>query len=97
MMPTGMVGRRQMTRTADHDDTALSLLGRVLGVAFLAVGVTLVFMFAAAAAVVVGLMIAGASLTMRFAPRPATVRSDLLEARRTPAGWVVETRTRRPS
>lgn len=86
-----------MTRTADHDDTAFSLLGRVLGVGFLAVGVTLALMFAAAAAVVIGLMIVGASLAMRLAPRPAAVRAETLEARRTPAGWVVETRTRRPS
>lgn len=84
-----------MPTTADADENMLSLLGRVLGVAALAVGVTLALMFAAAAALVIGVMIMGASLAIRFAPRPAPVRAETLEARRTPAGWVVETRTRR--
>jgi hypothetical protein len=66
-------------------------------VAVLGVGVALALAFAAAAAVVIGLMITGAALALRFQHQPARVRNDALEARRTPNGWVVETRTRRSS
>lgn len=86
-----------MPTTADAHDTALGLFLRVLGVVILAAGVALVLAFAAAAAVVLGLMIAGAAIALRFAPQPARVGSETLEARHTPTGWVVETRTRRPS
>ena len=87
-----------MPTTADAPhDTTLAFLARVAGVAVLAAGVALALAFAAAAAVVIGLMIAGAAIALRFTPQPARVRAETLEARRTPAGWVVETRTRRPS
>jgi hypothetical protein len=45
-------------------------------------------------------MIAGAALAIRFWPRrtPKTQGADgILEARRTPSGWVVETAARRQS
>jgi hypothetical protein len=46
---------------------------------------------------VVGLMILGAAIAMRFMPRRkrASGGPEVLEARRTPAGWVVETATQR--
>lgn len=87
-----------MPTTAAHDPSnALTLLLRVVGVAILAVGVALVIAFAAAAAMVIGLIVAGAAVALRFGPRPAPVMAEMLEARPTPAGWVVETRARHSS
>ena len=50
-----------------------------------------------AAAVAIGFLVLGASLALRFAPKPkpAPVRNAVLNARRTPTGWVVEGDTRR--
>jgi len=76
-------------------DTLAGMVARGLGVAALGIGVALVVMFAAAAAVAIGIMIVGASIALKLQPQPRPVRADVLEARRTPAGWVVETRTRR--
>lgn len=73
---------------------SLGSVARFAGMAALTIGVAVAFAFAAAAALMVGLMITGAAIALRFRPRPARVRSDTLEARRTPDGWVVETRTR---
>ena len=85
-----------MPTTAGHDhESTLTFLARLAGVAVLAAGVALALAFAAAAAVVIGLMIAGAALALRFTPQPVRANAETLEARRTPAGWVVETRSRR--
>lgn len=86
-----------MNATADFGSTALSAFGRAVALAALAVGAALALVFAFAAAMVVGLMILGAAIAMRLAPRrkPASTGPEVLEARRTPAGWVVETGTRR--
>lgn len=83
---------------ADFGSAALNAFLRAAGVVALAVGAALALVFAFAAAVIVGLMVAGAALTMRLWPRrrartPAS--PDVLEARRTPDGWVVETFARR--
>ena len=87
-----------MPTTADNShDSTLAVMARVAGVAVLAAGVALALAFAAAAAVIIGLMIAGAAIALRFTPQPVRAKSETLEARRTPAGWVVETLTRRPS
>ena len=86
--------------TADSPLSAspLAVLGRALGLGALIVGAAFLAVFAAAAAVVVGLMVTGAALALRFAPRPVRVRSnDVLEARRTPNGWVVEAAAKRKS
>lgn len=85
-----------MNATGDFGSTALGAFGRAVGLAGLAVGTALALVFAFAAAVVVGLMIFVAGIAMRLAPRreAAPGASDVLEARRTPAGWVVETGTR---
>lgn len=80
-----------------HADSALTSLGRGLGFAALIIGSAVVFAFAAAAAVVVGLMILGAAIALRFAPQPVPARAEILEARRTPSGWVVETAPQRKS
>lgn len=83
---------------ADSGSAALSAFLRAAGVVALAIGSALALVFAFAAAVIVGLMVAGAALTMRLWPRrsPATPKKpDVLEARRTPDGWVVETFARR--
>ena len=79
-------------------DSPLSALGRGLGLGAMIVGGAFLAVFAAAAALVVGLMVTGAALALRFAPRPAAVRrNDVLEARATPNGWVVEASSRRKS
>lgn len=80
-----------------HADSALTSLGRGLAFAALVIGSAVAFAFAAAAAVVVGLMILGAAIAMRLAPQPARAGRDVLEARRTPTGWVVETGGQRKS
>lgn len=84
-----------MNATAtDFGSNALGAFLRAAGLLVLAVGAALAFVFAFFAALVVGLMIAGAAVAMRFWPRAKPVRSagpETLEARRTPDGWVVET------
>ena len=83
--------------TADFGSTALNAFARAAGLVVLAVGAGLALIFAFAAAVVVGLMIAGAALAMRFWPRKTAPPSgpEVLDAQRTPTGWVVETAAKR--
>jgi hypothetical protein len=84
--------------TADFGSATLNAFARALGLLALAVGVALALVFAFAAALVVGVMIAGAALAMRLMPRRADTAAGtpgVLEARRTPAGWVVETSAQR--
>jgi hypothetical protein len=81
-----------------HTDSALSSLGRGLAFAGLIIGSAVAFAFAAAAAVVVGLMILGAAIALRLAPQPVRAGNrDILEARQTPSGWVVEAGPQRKS
>ncbi|MBL8547808.1 MAG: hypothetical protein JNL81_15175 [Hyphomonadaceae bacterium] len=83
---------------ADFGSTALSAFARAAGLLVLAVGAALAFVFAFAAALVVALMIAGAALAMRVWPRrkAAAARGPVvLDAYRTPQGWVVETTAKR--
>lgn len=83
---------------ADFGSAALSAFARAAGLVALAIGAGLAFVFAFAAALVVGVMIAGAALAMRLWPRrrAAAARGPIvLEAQRTPQGWVVETAARR--
>jgi len=85
-----------MTAAAEFGSTALSAFLRAVGVLALAICAALAFMFAFAAALAVGLMILGAAIAMRLAPRRAETGGEgVLEARRTPAGWVVETAAKR--
>jgi len=77
---------------ADFGSAALSAFLRAAGLVALAVGAALALVFAFFAALVVGLMIAGAALAMRLWPRRKETGSrapGVLEAQRTPAGWVV--------
>lgn len=85
--------------TVDLGSSALSAFLRAAGLVILALGAALAFIFAFAAAVVVGLMVAGAALVMRFWPKRRVVATgpEVLEARRTPTGWVVETLGQRKS
>jgi hypothetical protein len=83
---------------ADFGSAALSAFARAAGVLVLAVGAALAFVFAFAAALVVGVMIAGAAFTMRFWPRRRAAAHSgpvVLDAHRTPEGWVVETAAKR--
>lgn len=72
-------------------NAALSAFVRAAGLAALVFGAVLVFMFAAAAAVVIGLLVVGAAIALRFMPKRAPTENNILDARQTPAGWVVET------
>ncbi|MFZ2028722.1 MAG: hypothetical protein WAU68_00305 [Vitreimonas sp.] len=72
-------------------NAALNAFVRAAGLAALVFGAVLVFMFAAAAAVVIGLMVVGAAIALRLMPKRAAAPRDVLDARQTPAGWVVET------
>ena len=81
-----------MTETGN---AALSAFVRAAGLAALVFGAVLVLMFAAAAAVVIGLMVVGAAIALRFAPKHAVTKTNILDARQTPAGWVVETARRK--
>jgi hypothetical protein len=76
-------------------NAALSAFVRAAGLAFLVFGAVLAFMFAAATAVVIGLMVIGAAIALRLAPKRAPARTDVLDAHHTPAGWVVETARRK--
>jgi hypothetical protein len=83
---------------ADFGSSALSAFLRAAGLVALAVGAALALVFAFAAAIIVGLMVAGAAITMRFWPRRREAGAPgVLEARRTPNGWVVETVAKRKS
>lgn len=84
------------TAADDAASAAFRLVTRVLLWAVFLVSAAFLAIFAFAAAVAVGLMIMGAAIALRFAPRRAQVRADgVLEARRTPNGWVVEGETKR--
>ena len=76
---------------------ALSAFLRAAGLLVLAIGAGLALVFAFAAAMVVGLMIAGAAVAMRLRPRRNTAQpaDGVLDARQTPDGWVVETAAHR--
>jgi uncharacterized protein (DUF58 family) len=83
-----------MTATADFGSSALAMVARIAAFTLLAIGAGLALMFAFAAALVVGLMILGAAIAMQLTPKRASAGDGLLEARRTPTGWVVETAAR---
>ncbi|GAM98438.1 hypothetical protein U91I_02071 [alpha proteobacterium U9-1i] len=87
-----------MPNTATFDtaaSTALTMLGRALALAAVFVGLALLAVFTAAAAMVAGLLVLGAVIAMRFAPKAqARGGPETLNAHRTPDGWVVETRLR---
>jgi len=83
---------------ADFGSAALSAFARAAGLLALAIGAAFALIFAFAAALVVGVMIAGAALAMRLLPRrkPAVATGPVvLDAHRTPEGWVVETAAKR--
>ncbi len=80
-----------MSVTADFGASVMSTLARALGVVLLAAGLALALMFAFAAAAVIGLIVLAAALAMHFAPKGRASGDGVLEARRTPNGWVVET------
>lgn len=85
------------TFAIDQASSPLSAAARVMGLALLTLAAALAFAFAAAAAAVIGLLVLGAAIALRFAPgrRVAADGPQLLDARRTPSGWVVETRSKR--
>lgn len=87
-----------MTAAADFGASALSAFVRAAGLLLLAVGAFFAFAFAFAAIIVVGIMIVGAAVAMRLMPKRAEAGApEVLEARRTPSGWVVEGGAQRKS
>ena len=82
---------------ADFGSAALGAFARAAGLVALAIGAVLALVFAFAAALVVGVMLAGAAAAMRFWPRRAASQGGpaVLDARQTPEGWVVETPAKR--
>ncbi len=84
------------TAALDPATVVMNALGRALAFTFLLVGAALGVVFAFAAAMVAGLLVLGAAIAMRFAPKRARAAAgpETLNARRTPDGWVVETRLR---
>lgn len=76
---------------ADLGSAVMGALLRALGLIALTIGAAMTMVFAAAAAFVVAALVGGAALAMRLWPRRKSASDDgVLEARRTPAGWVVE-------
>ena len=87
-----------MTAAADFGASTLNAFARAAGVLLLAIGAVLAFAFAFAAMLVVGIMILGAAIAMRLMPRRGEAAgAEVLEARHTPSGWVVEAAARRKS
>jgi hypothetical protein len=81
--------------TADASGKIGPAIGRAIGVAFLAIGSAIALAFAAAAALTVGCMVAVVALAGRLWPkRQRAPESAVLEARKTPSGWVVESPAR---
>ena len=66
---------RLLTETGN---AALSAFVRAAGLAALVFGAVLVFMFAAAAAVVIGLLVVGAAIALRFMPKRAQAVKRLI-------------------
>lgn len=83
-----------MTATADFGASVMSTVARALGAVLFAAGLALALMFAFAAAAVIGLIIMAAAMALHFAPKRRAEADGVLEARRTPSGWVVETAAR---
>ncbi len=69
---------------------SLAWLARILGGLALAAGAALIAMVVALAAAVVALLVLGAALSQRLVRRKSP-GGPVLDAQRTPAGWVVET------
>ena len=77
---------------------ALNTAARIAGLAVLTVAGAVAFAFAAAAALVMGLIVMGAAIGLRLSQRSKPAAApEVLEARETAAGWVVETGARRSS
>lgn len=83
---------------ATATDAGLRLVnafGQAAGVAFLALGSAIAITFAAAAALTVGCMVAIVALASRLWPKQRPGPEALvLDARKTPSGWVVESAAR---
>lgn len=84
-----------MTAAADIGTVALNSFARAAGLLLLLIGSVLAFVFAFAAMLVVAVMVLGAAIAMRLMPRRRDPNAPrVLEARETPAGWVVEAAAR---
>ena len=80
-----------MTAAADLGTATLNSFVRAAGFLLLLAGSVLAFMFAFAAMIVVAVMVLGAAIAIRLMPaRRDGAGARILEARETPAGWVVE-------
>ncbi|HVY84883.1 MAG TPA: hypothetical protein VG943_07105 [Caulobacterales bacterium] len=82
------------TTMSDQHHSLFGMAVRLLGMTILGLAAMLAIVFAAAAALVIGLIVVGAALALHMAP-PRAQDPKLLEARVTPNGWVVEGAKRR--
>jgi hypothetical protein len=81
--------------TVDVSARIVNAIIQAIGVAFLALGSAIAIVFAAAAALTVGCMVAIVALAGRLWPkRRSPPEAVVLEARKTPTGWVVESAAR---
>jgi hypothetical protein len=81
--------------TADAGVRIVNAIGQAIGVTFLALGSAIAIAFAAAAALTVGCMVAVVALASRLWPRRRPIaEAVVLDARKTPSGWVVESAAR---
>ncbi|HVZ98825.1 MAG TPA: hypothetical protein VG841_00770 [Caulobacterales bacterium] len=83
------------TTVSDDHHSFFGMAVRILGMAILGLAAILALAFAAAAALVIGLVVVGAALALHIAPPRPRSEGALLEARVTPSGWVVETGAKR--
>lgn len=80
-----------MTTAASAPNSALNIALQAVGWALMGALVLVAAAFAFAAALAIGAIIAGAALALRLAPRRrAAAKDEVLNARQTPDGWVVE-------
>ncbi len=81
--------------TADAGIRIANAIAQAIGVVFLAIGSAIAIAFAAGAALTVACMVAVVALASRLWPkRRPRAEAVVLEARKTPSGWVVESAAR---
>jgi membrane protein implicated in regulation of membrane protease activity len=93
-----MIATAAPVRPARFSSAAFKTLMRWLGLGLILVAGMVLLAFAAAAAAIIAFVVLAAALALQLAPRASQPESedggDVLEARRTPSGWEVETRAR---
>ena len=93
-----MIATAEPVRPTRFSSAALKAVMRWLGLGLVLAAGLVLLAFAAAAAAIIGVAVLAAAMALHFAPRASQPETedggDVLEARRTPSGWEVETRAR---